>query len=142
MVRSIISLMCVVLAVSTTACGTLYFESYYRQVESLEVAAAGDTLWLRLVDEDVVDVTRFQPGELHKHYRYRIVEDGFVGEESEDKYDPNVLFIFDPNASGVVKSYRIDVKIAEEYHDGWGGCRPNDELGEWQAAYEILQQSM
>lgn len=122
--------------------GTAYIESTHRQAESIEVAAEGDTIWLRLVDQEWAYTTRFEPGYEHKHYRYRIIEDGFAGEESADQSDASQLFVFEPNVSGARKEYRIEVKIAKDYHDGQRGCRPSDKFGNWQTAYNITQPSM
>ena len=143
MKRYLIILTYTAIATLAMSCmGTAYFESTHRPAESIEVAAEGDTIWLRLVDQEWAYTTRFEPGEVHKHYRYRIIEDGFAGEESADKSDASQLFVFEPNVSGARKEYRIEVTIAKDYHDGWRGCRPSDKFGNWQTAYNLTQPSM
>lgn len=143
MKRYFIILTYIAIATLAMSCmGTAYFESTHRPAESLEVAAEGDTIRLRLVDQEWAYTTRFEPGEVHKHYKYRIIEDGFAGEESADKSEPTQLFVFEPNQSGAKKEYRIEVKIAKDYHDGWRGCRPSDKFGNWQTAYNLTQPSM
>lgn len=143
MKRYFIILAYIAIAALTMSCmGTAYYESYPAPTRSLDIAPEGDTLRLKLVEWEWSHTTRFEPGVMPKHYRYRIVEDGVAGVESEDQGHEWQMFIFDANHTGTLKHYRIDVKIAEDYHDGWRGCRPNDKFGNWQTVYNLKQESM
>lgn len=143
MKRYFIILAYIAIAALTMSCmGTAYYESYPAPTGSLDIAPEGDTLRLKLVEWEWSHTTRFEPGVMPKHYRYRIVEDGVTGAESEDQTYESQMFLFDANRTGATKRYRIDVKIAEDYHDGWRGCRPNDKFGNWQTVYNLKQESM
>lgn len=133
----------IMIALVTTSCmGTEYFDSHYRPVQRLEIPAKGDTILLELVNEEYIYYTRFQPGRESKHYRYRTIEDGFVGPESEDMFWPEEYFYFDANETGLTKTYEIEVKIAYKFHDGFFGCHENDKFQDWETAWIITQPSM
>lgn len=143
MKRVSISLIYVAVVLFATSCmGTAYYEAYPSPTASLDIAPEGDTLRLKLVEWEWSHTTRFEPGVMPKHYRYRIVEDGVTGAESDDQTYESQIFLFDANRTGATKRYRIDVKIAEDYHDGRRGCRPYDKFGNWHTVYNLKQESM
>ena len=106
----------------------------------MTIPAEGGSFEFQLVEYEILRDTRFQPGEWFKDYRYRVVEDGVVGEESESiAANPEVVWIdFAPNDSDHTKEYTIDVKVAKDFY------RYDEEhlFGEWQTVWRVTQPSM
>lgn len=126
-------------ALFLTSCGTIYWDATPGEVASMTIPAEGGRFEFRLVEYKDLNDTRFQPGEWFKYYRYRVVEDGAVGEESENVVDnPDVWIDFAPNNSDHMKEYTIDVKVAKDFY------RYDEEhlFGEWQTVWHITQPSM
>lgn len=108
MKRVSISLIYVVVVLFATSCmGTAYYEAYPSPTASLDIAPEGDTLRLKLVEWEWSHTTRFEPGVMPKHYRYRIVEDGVTGAESEDQtYESDVSLRCQPYWCNKAVSHR------------------------------------
>lgn len=122
-----------------TSCGTIYWDAAPGEVASMTIPAEGGSFEFQLVEYEILRDTRFQPGEWFKYYRYRVVEDGVAGEESENVVDnPDVWIDFAPNDSDHTKEYTIDVKVAKDFY------RYDEEhlFGEWQTVWHITQPSM
>jgi hypothetical protein len=123
----------------TSCLDTIYYDATPGEVASMTIAAEGGSFEFQLVEYEILRDTRFQPGEWFKYYRYRVVEDGVAGEESENVYDnPDVWIDFVPNDSDHTKEYTIDVKVAKDFY------RYDEEhhFGEWQTVWHITQPSM
>lgn len=108
-------------------------------VSTMEIAAEGGSFHFKVIDYYESDyVTRFQPGEWHKDYRYRVVEDGIAGEESENTHETYIYLDFAPNNSDHTKEYTIDIKVAKDFY------KVDEEhiFGEWQTVWHITQPSM
>lgn len=124
----------------TSCLDTIYYDATPGEVASMTIPAEGGSFEFQLVEYEILRDTRFQPGEWFKDYRYRVVEDGVVGEESESiAANPEVVWIdFAPNDSDHTKEYTIDVKVAKDFY------RYDEEhhFGEWQTVWHITQPSM
>ena len=124
----------------TSCLDIIYYDATPGEVASMTIPAEGGSFEFQLVEYEILRDTRFQPGEWFKDYRYRVVEDGVVGEESESiAANPEVVWIdFAPNDSDHTKEYTIDVKIAKDFY------RYDEEhhFGEWQTVWHITQPSM
>ena len=132
-----IVLLSFVIAVSTS-CGTVYYDTIPVDISTMTIPSEGGRFELKLVDYEIVDRTRFQPGEEFKYYCYRVVEDGVAGKDSEKMIDtPYVWVEFAPNDTNRVKEYTIDVKVADDYYKV--DDIPN--FGEWQTVWKITQQN-
>lgn len=130
-----IVLLSLVIAVSTS-CGTVYYDTIPVDISTMTIPSEGGRFELKLVDYEIVDRTRFQPGEEFKYYCYRVVEDGVAGKESEKMIDtPYVWVEFAPNNTNRLKEYTIDVKVADGYYKV--DDIPN--FGEWQTVWKIIQ---
>lgn len=129
-----------VIAVCATSCGTIYYDAAPIEVSTMEIPAEGGCFRFEVVDYcQLVDQTRFQPGEWFKYYHYRVVEDGVAGEESENLHCDTFIWLeFAPNDTDHTKMYTIDVKIADDFY------RYDEEhhFGEWQTVWHITQPSM
>ena len=138
MKRLLGSLLLFVIAVCATSCGTIYFDATPIEVSTMEIPAEGGCFRFEVVDYcQLVDQTRFQPGEWFKYYRYRVIEDGVAGDESENlRYDTFIWLEFTPNDTDHTKEYAIDVKIADDFYlyD-----EEHCHFGEWQTVWEITQ---
>lgn len=123
-----------------TSCGTIYYDAAPIEVSTMEIPAEGGCFRFEVVDYcQLVDQTRFQPGEWFKYYRYRVIEDDIAGEESENLHCDTFIWLeFAPNDTDHTKMYTIDVKIADDFY------RYDEEhrFGEWQTVWHITQPSM
>lgn len=123
----------------TSCLDTIYYDATPGEVATMTIPAEGGRFEFQLVEYEILRDTRFQPGEWFKCYRYRVVEDGVVGEESESiAANPDVWIDFAPNDSDHAKEYTIDVKVAKDFY------RYDEEhhFGEWQTVWHITQPSM
>ena len=108
------------------------------KVSTMTIPAEGGIFEFKVVDYEEIVPTRFQPGEAIKDYRYRIVEDGIAGEESQSMHDYVIYIVFAPNDTDHTKEYAIDVKIADDFYR-W----PEEQrFGEWQRVWIITQPSL
>ena len=102
----------------------------------MTIPCEGGLFELKVVDYEIVDRTRFQPGEAFKCYRYRVVEDGVAGKESDKMTgSPHIWVEFSPNDTDRTKEYTIDVKVADDYYK----ADENPNFGEWQTVWRITQ---
>jgi hypothetical protein len=102
----------------------------------MTIPSEGGCFEFKVVDYEIVDMTRFQPGKAFKCYCYRVVEDGVAGKESDNMFDaPYVWVEFAPNNTNRLKEYTIDVKVADDYY--MVDDIPN--FGEWQTVWKITQ---
>lgn len=132
-----IVLLSVVMAFSTS-CGTHYYDAIPSDVSTMTIPREGGLFEFKVVDYEMAYSTRFQPGMMFKYYRYRVVEDGVAGKESEKMIDtPYVWVEFAPNNTNRLKEYTIDVKVADDYYKV--DDIPN--FGEWQTVWKITQQN-
>ena len=105
----------------------------------MEIPAEGGQIDFKLVEYVDINDTRFQPGEAIKYYRYRVVEDGVAGEESDNVYgDPYIWIDFEPNNTGCTKEYTIDIKVAEDFVQNVKDLI----FGEWQTIWIVTQPSL
>ena len=106
----------------------------------MEIPVEGGWFSFRVVDyRDINDETRFEPGEWFKYYRYRVVEDGVAGEESENMHSNTDIWLeFAPNDTGHSKEFFIDVKIADDFYRVDEECN----FGEWQRVWMLTQPSL
>ena len=102
----------------------------------MEIPAEGGCFSFKVVDYEEIVPTRFQPGEAIKDYRYRIVEDGIAGEESQSMHEYKIYIVFAPNDTDHTKEYAIDVKIADDFYRY---VEEHHHFGEWQTVWEITQ---
>ena len=138
MKRLLYTLLLIALAICSSSCGTIYIDATPVEVSTMEIPAEGGCFSFKVVDYEVIDYTRFQPGEVIKDYRYRVVEDGIAGEESQYMHDYVIYIEFAPNDTGFTKKYEIDVKIADDFYR-W----PEEQrFGEWQTVWKITQPSL
>lgn len=141
MKKLLTTLLFIASAIYTTSCGTIYIDAIPVEVSTMEIPAEGGCFRFEVVDYyQLVDQTRFQPGEAIKDYRYRIVEDGVAGDESENlRYDTFIWLEFAPNDTDHTKEYAIDVKIADDFY-----CYDEEHhhFGEWQRVWIITQPSL
>ena len=123
----------------TSCLDTIYYDATPGEVATMTIPAEGGSFEFRLVEYKDLNDTRFQPGEWFKYYRYRIVEDGVAGEESENVVDNSDVWIdFAPNNSDHTKKYSIDVKVAKDFYK----VDEEHHFGEWQTVWHITQPSM
>ena len=128
-----------VIAVCATSCGTIYIDATPGEVASMTIPAEGGRFEFQLVEYEILSDTRFEPGEWFKYYRYRVVEDGVAGEESENVVaNPDVWIDFAPNDSDHTKEYTIDVKVAKDFYE----VDEHHHFGEWQTVWRVTQPSM
>ena len=121
-----------------TSCGTVYYDTIPAEVATMTIPSEGGRFEFKVVDYEVVDRTRFQPGEAFKCYCYRVVEDGVAGKESDRMTgDPNIWVEFAPNDTDHTKVYTIDVKVADDYYN----VDESPNFGEWQTVWRITQLS-
>ena len=121
-----------------TSCGTVYYDTIPAEVATMTIPSEGGRFEFKVVDYEVADRTRFQPGEAFKCYCYRVVEDGVAGKESDRMTgDPNIWVEFAPNDTDHTKEYTIDVKIADDYYN----VDESPNFGEWQTVWRITQLS-
>ncbi len=119
-----------------TSCGTVYYDTIPAEVATMTIPSEGGRFEFKVVDYEVADRTRFQPGEAFKCYCYRVVEDGVAGKESDRMTgDPNIWVEFAPNDTDHTKEYTIDVKVADDYYK----ADENPNFGEWQTVWRITQ---
>lgn len=105
----------------------------------MTIPAEGGSFEFRLVEYKDLNDTRFQPGEWFKYYRYRVVEDGIAGEESENIYERTHIHLnFAPNDSDHTKEYTIDIKVAKDFYK----VDEEHHFGEWQTVWHITQPSI
>ena len=121
-----------------TSCGTVYYDTIPAEVATMTIPSEGGRVEFKVVDYEVADRTRFQPGEAFKCYCYRVVEDGVAGKESDRMTgDPNIWVEFAPNDTDHTKEYTIDVKVADDYYN----VDESPNFGEWQTVWRITQLS-
>ena len=121
-----------------TSCGTVYYDTIPAEVATMTIPSEGGRFEFKVVDYEVADRTRFQPGEAFKCYCYRVVEDGVAGKESDRMTgDPNIWVEFAPNDTDHTKEYTIDVKVADDYYN----VDESPNFGEWQTVWRITQLS-
>ena len=121
-----------------TSCGTVYYDTIPAEVAIMTIPSEGGRFEFKVVDYEVADRTRFQPGEAFKCYCYRVVEDGVAGKESDRMTgDPNIWVEFAPNDTDHTKEYTIDVKVADDYYN----VDESPNFGEWQTVWRITQLS-
>lgn len=121
-----------------TSCGTVYYDTIPAEVATMTIPSEGGRFEFKVVDYEVADRTRFQPGESFKCYCYRVVEDGVAGKESDRMTgDPNIWVEFAPNDTDHTKEYTIDVKVADDYYN----VDESPNFGEWQTVWRITQLS-
>lgn len=102
----------------------------------MTIPSEGGRFEFKVVDYEVADRTRFQPGEAFKCYCYRVVEDGVVGKESGNMFDAPCIWVeFAPNNTSRTKEYTIDVKVADDYYN----ADENPNFCEWQTVWRITQ---
>ena len=102
----------------------------------MTIPSEGGRFEFKVVDYEVADRTRFQPGEAFKCYCYRVVEDGVAGKESDRiTGDLNIWVEFAPNDTDHTKEYTIDVKVADDYYN----VDESPNFGEWQTVWRITQ---
>ena len=132
-----ILLFIVVIALSTS-CGTVYYDAIPSEVAIMTIPSEGGRFEFKVVDYEIADRTRFQPGEAFKCYCYRVVEDGVAGKESDRiTGNPNIWVEFAPNDTNRTKEYTIDVKVADDYYN----VDESPNFGEWQTVWRITQLS-
>ena len=121
-----------------TSCGTVYYDTIPAEVATMTIPSEGGRFEFKVVDYEVADRTRFQPGEAFKCYCYRVVEDGVAGKESDRiTGNPNIWVEFAPNDTDHTKEYTIDVKVADDYYN----VDESPNFGEWQTVWRITQLS-
>ena len=131
-------LLLVVVIIFPTSCGTVYYDTIPAEVATMTIPREGGCFEFKVVDYEIVDRTRFQPGEAFKCYCYRVVEDGVAGKESDRMTgDPNIWVEFAPNDTDHTKEYTIDVKVADDYYN----VDESPNFGEWQTVWRITQLS-
>lgn len=131
-------LLLIVVFAFPTSCGTVYYDTIPAEVATMTIPSEGGRFEFKVVDYEVADRTRFQPGEAFKCYCYRVVEDGVAGKESDRMTgDPNIWVEFAPNDTDHTKEYTIDVKVADDYYN----VDESPNFGEWQTVWRITQLS-
>jgi hypothetical protein len=131
-------LLLIVVFAFPTSCGTVYFDTIPAEVATMTIPSEGGRFEFKVVDYEVADRTRFQPGEAFKCYCYRVVEDGVAGKESERMTgDSNIWVEFAPNDTDHTKVYTIDIKVADDYYN----VDESPNFGEWQTVWRIIQLS-
>ena len=131
-------LLLIVVIAFPTSCGTVYYDTILAEVATMTIPSEGGRFEFKVVDYEVADRTRFQPGEAFKCYCYRVVEDGVAGKESDRMTgDPNIWVEFAPNDTDHTKEYTIDVKVADDYYN----VDESPNFGEWQTVWRITQLS-
>ena len=131
-------LLLIVVFAFPTSCGTVYYDTIPTEVATMTIPSEGGRFEFKVVDYEVADRTRFQPGEAFKCYCYRVVEDGVAGKESDRiTGDPNIWVEFAPNDTDHTKEYTIDVKVADDYYN----VDESPNFGEWQTVWRITQLS-
>lgn len=129
-------LLLIVVFAFTTSCGTVYYDTIPAEVATMTIPSEGGRFEFKVVDYEVADRTRFQPGEAFKCYCYRVVEDGVAGKESDRiTGDLNIWVEFAPNDTDHTKEYTIDVKVADDYYN----VDESPNFGEWQTVWRITQ---
>ena len=129
-------LLLIVVFAFTTSCGTVYYDTIPAKVATMTIPSEGGRFEFKVVDYEVADRTRFQPGEAFKCYCYRVVEDGVAGKESDRiTGDTNIWVEFAPNDTDHTKEYTIDVKVADDYYN----VDESPNFGEWQTVWRITQ---
>ena len=120
-----------------TSCGTTYYDTIPSEVAAMTIPQEGGRFEFKLVDYEIVDRTRFQPGEAFKCYCYRVVENGVAGKESDKMIDASYIWIeFAPNNTNRTKEFTIDVKVADDFYN----VEDTPHFGEWQTVWKITQQ--
>ena len=136
MKRLLDALLLIVMIASLTSCGSVYYDTIPSEVSTMTIPCEGGLFEFKVVDYEIVDRTRFQPGEAFKCYRYRVVEDGVAGKESDKMTgSPYIWVEFSPNDTDRTKEYTIDVKVADDYYK----ADENPNFGEWQTVWRITQ---
>ena len=136
MKRLVEFLLLIVTLAFSTSCGTHYYDTIPSEVSTIAIPSEGGRFEFKVVDYEVADRTRFQPGEWFKYYCYRVVEDGVPGEESDKMYDTSSIWVeFAPNNTNHTKAYSIDIKIADDYYM----AEETPSFGEWQTVWRITQ---
>lgn len=138
MKRFLSILLVVATMICSVACGTVYEDIIVAEMSEMTIPAEGGSFHFKVVDYYESDYsTRFQPGRWCKNYRYRVVEDGVAGEESENMHDTYIYLDFEPNDSGHSKEYTIEIKVADDFY------KVDEEhlFGEWQTVWRITQPS-
>ena len=131
-------LLLIVVFAFPTSCGTVYYDTIPAEVATMTIPSEGGRFEFKVVDYEVADRTRFQPGEAFKCYCYRVVEDGVAGKESDRMTgNPNIWVEFAPNDTDHTKEYTIDVKVADDYYN----VDESPNFGEWQTVWRITQLS-
>ena len=131
-------LLLIVVFAFPTSCGTVYYDTIPAEVATMTIPSEGGRFEFKVVDYEIADRTRFQPGEAFKCYCYRVVEDGVAGKESDRMTgDPNIWVEFAPNDTDHTKEYTIDIKVADDYYN----VDESPNFGEWQTVWRITQLS-
>lgn len=131
-------LLLIVVFAFPTSCGTVYYDTIPAEVATMTIPSEGGRFEFKVVDYEIADRTRFQPGEAFKCYCYRVVEDGVAGKESDRMTgEPNIWVEFAPNDTDHTKEYTIDIKVADDYYN----VDESPNFGEWQTVWRITQLS-
>ena len=136
MKRFLNTMLMIVIIAFSISCGTVYYDTIPSEVSTMTIPSEGGRFEFKVVDYEIVDMTRFQPGKAFKCYCYRVVEDGVAGKES-DKITgtPYIGVEFMPNDTDRTKEYTIDVKVADDFYN----ADENPNFGEWQTVWRITQ---
>ena len=130
------TILIIVVIAFLTSCGTVYYDTIPSEVSTMTIPSEGGRFEFKVVNYEIADMTRFQPGEAFKCYCYRVVEDGVAGKESDKMTgNPNIWVEFMPNDTDRTKEYTIDVKVADDYYK----ADENPNFGEWQTVWRITQ---
>ena len=136
MKRFLNTMLMIVIIAFSTSCETHYYDTIPSEVSTMTIPSEGGRFEFKVVDYEIVDMTRFQPGKVFKCYCYRVVKDGIAGKESNKITDsPNVWVEFAPNDTDRTKEHTIDVKVADDFYN----ADENPNFGEWQTVWRITQ---
>jgi hypothetical protein len=136
MKRFLNTMLMIAIIAFSTSCGTVYYDTIPSEVSTMTIPSEGGRFEFKVVDYEMAYSTRFQPGMMFKYYRYRVVEDGVAGKESDKMTGaPYIRVEFMPNDTDRTKEYTIDVKVADDYYK----ADENPNFGEWQTVWRITQ---
>ena len=136
----------IVALVSLTSCTQFYDWDAIPNSQVVQIPQEGGTYKFSDFDTWWVEDTRFEPGETHKCYRYRLV----LGDNPTKEIHRNVMhinFTVPANHTGEVRDVKLQISKAKKFHDTkldstgkcWWADMWESQWGDWETVWQGVQ---
>lgn len=132
-------------ALALTSCFDPYLYDWEitPETEVVQIPQEGGTYYFEGLDAEFVGTTRFQPGELYKCLRYRLILGEEVGDNCLYNNDMPLGFEVPANKSGTERNVMLEISKAVDFHfnskEHNAADRSEDGWEEWQAVWFGVQ---